>query len=363
MRHRVLYVITDTDIGGAERFLARLVRHLPPAWQPHIVSLGPLGALGQALQAEGYAVTALAATPARAPLALARLVRIADRFDPHIVHSILCHGNLAARVLKLLRPLPVVASVRVAERGNRWQRVAEQLTWRLADHVTAVSDRVAQFLVRHGVARARLTVIPNAVEPPQPPVDRAACRRALGTGERDEVLLFAGRLTHQKGLDVLLRSLPLLLDERPDIVLWVAGRGNRASYERLAGALGVADAVRWLGFRNDLASLMQAADLLVLPSRWEGQPNVVLEALACGLPVVVTAVEGARELVERFGGGVLVPPESPHELASAIARALDDCALRDRAAEGGRRYMASWDVQAEVTAYVQLYERLCHAVP
>ncbi len=359
----VLYVITDTDVGGAERFLDRLVRHLPPPWEPHIVSLAPVGPIGERLRADGYPVVGLDARPRQAPVALRRLLAIASRVRPRLLHSILCHGNLAARALKLLRPTPLLSSIRVAEHGARWQRVAERATWRWSDHLAAVSPRVAHFLRRCGVAARRITVIPNAVEPVSGAVGRESIRLSLQTAPEAAVLLFAGRLHRQKGLDLLLAALPDILRARPDTVLWVAGAGDPAPYQEQAERLGIAVSIRWLGFRTDLTALMQAADLLVLPSRWEGMPNVVLEALACGLPVVATAVEGTTELLRFTQGGILIPPESPPALASAVRRALVDESLRVAARKGGQAYMSRWTVDDEVRAYVRLYHKLCSFMP
>jgi len=362
-QYRVLYVITDTDIGGAERFLLRLVRHLRNRIVPSVVSLLPEGTLADSLRACGVTVTSLELGRARWPQAARRLKHLAEEVRPHIVHSILCHANLAARWLRLFHSCPSIASVRVAERGSLWQRRAEQLSWRLSDRIVAVSRGVARFLRGLGVAPGRLRIIENAVELDRLRAVRPVDRASLATDPRARVLLFAGRLTRQKGLDTLIRSLPIIARTVEDVVLWVAGRGEKAAYIELAQHLGVADRVRWLGFRDDLPALMKAADALVLPSRWEGEPNVVLEAFACELPVVATRVEGSETLIRRSEGGLLVDPDDVSELADAVLRLLRQPGVQRRCVQGGRRFVQRRSPQAEAAAYWALYQELMNRVP
>jgi glycosyltransferase involved in cell wall biosynthesis len=146
-----------------------------------------------------------------------------------------------------------------------------------------------------------------------------------------------GRLSPEKGYGDLVRATTLLAAAGVDFELWIAGAGEgRADLERLIETLGLADRVRLLGFRPDTVELYHALDLLVLSSRREGLPNVVLEALAMGVPVVAVAVGGVQWLIEHDRTGLLCPPGQVAALAAALERALRDEPLRHRLACAGR---------------------------
>jgi len=155
---------------------------------------------------------------------------------------------------------------------------------------------------------------------------------------------------------VLLRALAAL----PGAILWLGGAGpEQASLERLARALGVMDRVRFLGWREDTPALYAAADLFVCPSRIEPLGNVVIEAWAQGLPVVAANAAGPRQLIRDGESGLLVPVDDAPALAQAIARVLDDAALRAHLAEGGRRaHAAEFTEDAVVAGYRAFFERV-----
>src|SRR5439155_16208787 len=170
--------------------------------------------------------------------------------------------------------------------------------------------------MREAGIRGRFRVVPNAVDVGLFHPNGAAAEPSLVTG---------GRLDHQKGIDVLLRALATVRQDRDDVRLDVIGDGpERGAYERLARELGVAAAVTFHGFRPkaELAALMRRASLFVLASRFDNNPCVLLEAQASGLPIVASDVGGIAEIVEQ--NGRLVPPERPDALANAILAALAD---------------------------------------
>jgi glycosyltransferase involved in cell wall biosynthesis len=174
------------------------------------------------------------------------------------------------------------------------------------------------------------------------------------------VALFAGRLAPQKAVGDLLRALDLLQHVRGDLVTWIAGDGpDRAALEDLARAFRLGGRVRFLGHRDDVPRLLAAADLLVLPSRYEGLPNVVLEAMQFGKPVVATAAPGTTEVVVDGETGLLVPVGRPPALAQAIRTVIDDPELARRLGEAGRaRIEATFRADQMVDRFAALYESL-----
>jgi glycosyltransferase involved in cell wall biosynthesis len=154
------------------------------------------------------------------------------------------------------------------------------------------------------------------------PVEREAARVSLGVGGRF-VWLAAGRIEEAKDYPNLLRAVAALADRRPDVLLLIAGQGTLEGEVRaLAVELGLAERVRFLGIRPDIASLMNAADAYAMSSRWEGMPLVLQEAAAVGLPVVATDVGGNAEVVCQGESGYLVPAKDPPALAAAMLEVM-----------------------------------------
>ena len=173
-------------------------------------------------------------------------------------------------------------------------------------------------------------------------------------------MLFVGRLAEQKRVDVLLEAFARLAGRRPDVALRLAGDGpERAALERRAARLGLAGRVEWLGARDDVPALLAEATVLALPSSGEGVPNVALEAMAAGVPVVATDIPGTRDVVADGAEGLLVPAGDAPALAGALERVLGDPALRERLGQAGRaRAEGDLDLARVAAEHVALFEGL-----
>jgi starch synthase (maltosyl-transferring) len=362
----VALVITDLDIGGAERALVALATGLDRRrWAPAVIALGPEGPLAGSLRRADLPVTCLAVGRRGPGRAVARLAATLRTQRPWLVQSFLFHANIASRLAAVLAGVPwVVGGLRVAERrGPKWWHLAlDRLTAGLSAGSVCVSEGVLRY--SRETARldpGRLTVIPNGIE--VSPFDHASPvpRTAIGVPERAHLALFVGRLTEQKGLPVLIEAAGQVARTRPDWQLALAGDGpDRDRLQQAAGRIpALSGRVHWLGPRDDIPALLKAADLLVLPSLWEGMPNVVLEAMAARLAVVATAVEGSEELVEPGRTGWLVPPADPEALASALLDAAADPARLVRLGEAGRlRVESRFTIARTVEAYETLWAGL-----
>jgi len=288
-------------------------------------------------------------------------------FRPQILHSHMFHANLAARLVRLFCPVPVVISTlhSVAEssretKGVRLRDFAYRLTDPLADMVTAVSEAVADRHRSHGAVRAaKLRVIPNGVDTSRyrpDPARRERARRELGIEERF-VWLAAGRLLWKKDYASLLRAFA----RRPDEVLLLAGEGPEGDRLRQqARELGVDSRARFLGTREDLPALMNAADGFVLSSMFEGMPLVLLEAGASGLPIVATRVGGNAEVLPPEQRGWLVPPQKPAALARGMLRVLTMTEEERRATGVAARnfVLAHYLMDSVLDRWEDLYRRL-----
>jgi starch synthase (maltosyl-transferring) len=354
---KVSFLITGLDRGGAERSLVRLVTGLDRArFQSSVFSLSGEGPLSKQLDEEGIPVHALSvrSNPLSAVLRLAKELRA---IRPHILQTFLFHANQAGRVAGRMAGVPrIVSSIRVCEVDRPWRTALDRLTQAASDRVTCVAGAVRDFTRRaSGIPPHKMIVIPNAVD-----VLPRNERTPPPTASR---VLTIAQLRRQKGIDVLIRAIPHVLRSVPSASFTVVGRGDPTPYKSQARLLGVQHAIRWAGETADVTPYLLASDAFVLPSRWEGCPNVVLEAMSVGLPVVATVAGGTPELVEDGVTGFLVPIEAPETLARRILALLLDPGKAFAMGQAGRDRAASrFSVRAMVKAYETLYEQLAHGL-
>ncbi len=279
---------------------------------------------------------------------------------------------LAAVLAKRLRPRHrVVVKVACSGDWSDFRLAQDRPLYRLrmallreVDRFVVLNQESAAELPARGLGGVPTVLLPNGVDArrfrPAGPTERASLRARFGFPPDQSIALFVGRLERRKGLDILLAAWADLMRSPGTKRLLIAGPGEGAPWARVAQAHGVGDVVTFLGGRADVVDLYRAADLLVLPSRAEGCPNVVLEAMASGLPVVVTDVAGNREVVGEDGKtGWLVPSEHPTALAEAVATLTASSALRREIAAAAReRILERFDIDRVGAKYLSLYEDL-----
>lgn len=347
MPHRILLLITELDPGGAEKQLFHLATGLDRArFHPRVVCLRGFGEVGSALRAAGVPAESLGMNrkwDMRAPFRLRRLLK---EWKPDVIHSFLFHANMLARVVARRAGVPVViGSVRVCE-TRRHHLLMDRLTQGQMDCETCVCDAVREYTEREaGIDPRKLVTVRNGVDlPVLEGLDRA----------RPEAL-FVGRLDAQKDVRTLLAAWVLVRKRLPDAHLRIVGTGPQ---EAELKALGV-EGVEWRGFQADVAPSYRSARALVLSSRWEGLPNVVLEAMAWALPVVATATGGSVELVREGVTGGLVPIGDAPALAGRLAQVLEQPEEARRMGAAGRAIVEKeYTMAAMVKANEALYERL-----
>jgi glycosyltransferase involved in cell wall biosynthesis len=374
---RVLQLIPTLDRSGAEKQMLLLAKGLPrDRFAVEVAALTRLGPLEADLQAAGIPVTLIGKTLKVDPVAARRFVKFlrAGRFD--VVHTWIfaanTHGRVAARMAKV--PVVVVSEMAVDLWKTRAHLAIDRWLAHRTDRIVGNSQAVVDFYrdqVR--IPSEKLALIHSGIGPEEqggPGVDpdydaeRARVRESLGVPPDAPVALFVGRLAPQKGVSDLLDAADLLQHIRPDLVTWIAGDGpDRMALEARAGAFELLNRrVRFLGHRDDVPDLIDAADLLVLPSRYEGLPNVVLEAMARGKPVVATAAPGTDELVVNDETGRLVPVGDVKALTRALRDLMDDPSRAMALGQAGRRRVAeAFGLDPMIAQYAALYEGLAQS--
>jgi glycosyltransferase involved in cell wall biosynthesis len=202
----------------------------------------------------------------------------------------------------------------------------------IARALVAVSEQTRQTAIDEGVRADRIVVIPNGVTPlDTSSVDRADARAALRLDGNDIFLLSTGRLTYQKGHEFLVQAMSKVMRRFPNAKAGICGEGPlRPQLESQILELGLSGHVRLLGTRDDVSPLLAAADIFVLPSRWEGLSIALMEAMAAGVPVIATRVDGVRDLITEGIHGLLVPPGDSEGLEESILQLLADPQMRKR---------------------------------
>ncbi len=252
---------------------------------------------------------------------------VRERFD--IVETFTHDSNLLGLPLAWLAKIPVrIATHRGKIEGfPLWRQKLHSLLINIgiANTLIVVSEQTRQTAIDEGVYSKKIMVIPNGATPLNTlSVDRTKARRDLGLADNDLFLLSVGRLTYQKGHEFFVQAMPKILSHFPNIQAGICGEGPlRSQLEKQILELGLSNYVHLLGMWSDIAPALVAADIFVLPSRWEGLSRALMEAMAEGLPVVATHIDGIKDLVIDGVQGLLVPPEDSDRLGDSILQLLD----------------------------------------
>lgn len=355
-------------IGGLERVVATIARTIDRSlFDPQVLCLRYKGDFGAALEADGVPVHVLpweeGTTDYLAFRDVARIIRT-ERID--VIHTHNTDPFISGGLARLLVPKRVVHvhtdHARSFPDATRYHVAEHVLSW-FTHAVVGVSEHTTDNLRRYErISPRKLVTIPNGIDPSpyDHPAPRDEIRAELGVAPDVPLMGLAARLTDQKGIDVLLRALPSVLERVPRAHLVVAGDGpEREPLEALAHEVGVADAVSFLGPRTDFVDLITGLDVYALPSRWEGLPMVILEAMAARVAIVAAAVGGVPRAVVDGRSGLLVASEDEAALAAALVRALSEPALRRSLADEARRtFEAEYSADVMTRRYERLYRRL-----
>ncbi len=378
-RLRILIVIDSLAVGGAEQSLAMVAPYLvKDGIDLHVAYLVDRVGVGGSLDASGVSLHSIAGGGGRI-MAVFRGLKLLRSLRPDLVHTILFEADVTARVAARLARIPVVSSFVTELYGpehlsnpeyRRWKvraaHLTDAITARLVRRFHAVSASSADLMAtRLRVPRDRVEVIPRGRDlgmlGANSPGRRADVRRSLGLGDQVPLVMAAGRHYHMKGLDLLLSAFAGVRECVPEAHLLIAGREGPASanLRRTAATGGLDEAVTFAGHRTDVPDLMCAADVVVVPSRTEGSPGVLIEAMALEVPVVASDIPSVREVA---GGEtpvvMLVSLEAPDEMAAAISRVLVDKDLAKSLVDSAKdRFTEFYTIEAVADKTIEFYRR------
>jgi glycosyltransferase involved in cell wall biosynthesis len=359
---KVVFAITSFNHGGTELRLLDVLRGLDRTQFETILFTAKGGDLADEVSDSRIVIGAQRGeTRLRGLWALWTLLR---RERPDAIWCLQSSAvSFAGRLCAWLLGIPTVISIHGRYEGRAIMDWPNRLLTRLAkSRVVVVSKLYREGLVDEGIPERLITVQYNGVDTGRfsPPEDRDTCKQSLlGLNVSRPIIGTVGNLLPIKGHEVLLETAARVIGQCPEALFVIIGEGKRrAELERLSQTLCLTNHVRFLGTRNDVPDVMRTFDLFVLTSHSEGCPNVILEAMASGLPVVSTNVGGVPELVNA-DSGLLIPARDDATLAEVILRLLDDPARRQAMGEAGRRRaVAQFSLAQMIRAREELLQAL-----
>jgi len=397
-------VITDLQVGGVPLHLFRLVQAMGErGFTPSVVSLAKLGPVARMIADDGITVHDCGGRGGWDIRVLARLTRIIRKTEPEIIHALLFHANVASRLAAWEVGFPsnrVLCEIQTVEVERPWHLLVDRWTHRGCRFIIGNSPSVVEHLAsRASLPRDRLRLVRGGIDPSPIREANPIERSALGLPADVPIVLWVGRLDPVKGLSNLIDAFPtvaadygahLLLAgtgplhgqlssqiERLGLSEHFAERASMCTTEQSAererpvckpraGAWGsdkhhtVAQGeVHLLGARHDIPQLLKTADVFAFPSRAEGLPNALLEAMAASCPIVTTDVPGCRDLIQHEQTGLVVPYGDTTALIGAIRLLLDDRALASRLGQAAATAVKQeWYIDKTHAAYEALYREV-----
>jgi glycosyltransferase involved in cell wall biosynthesis len=365
----LLFALTSPVRGGVEEVVLALLQRLDPG--EFRLALAAPQALLDSFSDELHGVS-VDTEPVQADSwgrrrEVARLSAFIGRVRPHVVNPHLFRSTLVAAPVAKWHGATVVETYHGREgwRGSllRGGFVPDRVVSRFVDRVIAVSEAARSFLISgKGYAAEKVVVVPNGrdLSTFRPGAGRDAVRKELGLDRAVPLVGVVGRLEPQKGHAYLLEAWPSVLAEFPDARLLIVGDGSlRSRLQTRAHELAVADRIIFAGFRADVPRVLDAIDVLCLPSLYEGMPLTAIEASAMARPVVATNVDGTPEVVRDGHSGRLVPPADPAALARALCDVLRDPEQARRMGQAGRELVLErFDLGRQVEATARVYRSL-----
>jgi len=362
----ILHIIDTTGPGGAETVFIDLITHLPRQQYRSIVVIRGKGWVYDALQRRGVELVLLDAKGSFNWPYLKSLVALIRREKVDLIQSHLLGSNIYASLAGLLSRTPVVATFH----GNVDVAEKERLLWLKfaainygAVAIIAVSNALRDNIVQRTSLRSDKTqVIYNGINTSNFQRDKSNRLRQQFGWNKDEIIIGSlGNIRPAKAYDVLLQAAALLKDKQQSYRFVIAGQGNGRLYQnllQLQADLALDDRVQFSGFNDDPAEFLSNLDIFLLSSSSEGFSIATIQAMAAGLPVIVTRSGGPQEIITHAENGWLVDVDKPQQVAEAIEKLTNDKDLSKRLAKAGQKHVVqNFDIKTMINSYEAIYQK------
>jgi glycosyltransferase involved in cell wall biosynthesis len=355
-------------VDGAPPVEVSIVTFERPVSGPRAVATGSPApnAFVEAAREQGVTVDVIQERFRFDPRALTELRRIVERRAPDIIQTHMIKSHFLVKLSGLGKKYPWAAYHHGYTTTDLKMRFYNQLNrWSLpsANRVITVCEAFAEQLTRAGVRTEQIRVRHNSVVPPRKvsPAERRALRTQFNIGEDEQVILAVGRFSQEKGHADLLHALAVLreIDAELKFKLLLVGDGpEREQLENVVKLLALSDQVVFAGHTSDVAPYYAIADVLALPSHSEGSPNVLLEAMAAGLPIVATSVGGVPEIAADEVNALLVPARDPAAFGQSLQRALKQPGLAEKLKSNALARAREFSPESQARSLIQIYQEL-----
>lgn len=354
---KIIHIICSLGYGGAERFLVDLIKFSDhEKFEIKVVTAVRGGPLVQELEKMGIPVQVFEKKTKLGLGVLWKIYRYLRKEKPDIVHTHLFAGDAWGKTAAILARVPIIIST---EQNLWWDEgwLKKLCKWILShwtDKVAAISEAVKNYLIKtEHISKSKIVVIPNGVD-----TEKFFVSEPQFFVNPIPVVGTIGRLEKQKGHQYLLETLSLLKERQWEA--WLIGEGSlQGKLEKQAKQQGIKERVQFLSPTGDILPLLQKMDIFVLPSLWEGLGIVLLEAALAGKPIIASAVDGIKEILENKKTALLVPPASPASLAKAIEWLLEHRQeAQQMALTAQRAVKEKFDIRIIAQDYQKLYLQL-----
>ncbi len=366
----ILFLVNGFGVGGAEKALLELVKRINrDQFQVLVASVGQGGILEQEFRNASEQCFVFRKKFSFDFSLIPKVAALLRLNQVDILLTTLFYADVIGTFAARMVGTPVKMSWQTAlaiPTGNveddRWRHIvayraaASQMT-----HIVAVSHEVRNYFIRNRhIPPQKISTIHYGVDLNRFQKSGKTIRKELGLSDQDVIISVVGHLSDVKGHTFLLKASPFLIRKNSRVQLVFAGDGpEKASLEQEAKTLGIREHVHFLGVRSDVPDILRSSDIFVLPSIYEGLPNVILEAMASGLPVVASRVGGIPEAVADGETGFLFPAGDSTWLEQVLAPLIRDGALRRKMGEAGRKRVENhFSIDVEVRSFQDLFQTL-----
>jgi glycosyltransferase involved in cell wall biosynthesis len=360
---RVAWLIPTLDQGGAEKQLVTLATNIDRSlFEPHVITLTRDGPYLSVLEEHAIPVHRVEKRGKFDPFAIRRLGRIIDTIKPDVLHTWIFAANTYGRFVGLRKRIPVVlAGERSVDPWKRgWELIIDRYLSKRTNGIISNSSGVRDFYASKGIDPKHFHIIPNGISSQQLPLlSREVALQRMGLPPDVRIIGSVGRMWPQKGYKDLVWTAGMICVANPTYHYVVLGDGpQRPLLEQFRDTIGVATTVHLIGHRSDAADLIPHFDLLWNGSLYEGQSNVIMEAMRAKIPVIASDIPGNRDLIEHDISGLLYPVGASDQLAKQTTRLIQNGDLGTRLANAAyERLQREFSIEKMVKSHEAFYQQ------